>query len=191
VGITTLLFAMIYKLMPTASIDWRDVWTGAFVTAMLFEVGKTAIGIYIGKSGVAESFAAAGSLVVLLAWVYYAAQVFLLGAEFTKVYADEHGSGAGRRAVASTSAGAGAADTGTNSAPSMHAGAKQIDAVRLSTARENQRHVERLLRKTSETLARQVALLLLTALANAWATRWKRRQGSIARPSHPGRKHGL
>lgn len=70
VGITTLLFAMIYKLMPTASIAWRDVWTGAVVTAVLFEIGKTGIGVYIGKSGVAESFAAAGSLVVLLAWVY-------------------------------------------------------------------------------------------------------------------------
>ena len=92
VGFTTLLFAMIFKLMPTARIAWRDVWTGAFVTAILFEVGKLLISLYLGKSGVTESFAAAGSLVVLLAWVYYAAQIFLLGAEFTKVYADEHGS---------------------------------------------------------------------------------------------------
>ena len=88
--ITTLLFAMIYKLMPSVKIAWRDVWVGAAVTAVLFEVGKLLIGLYIGKSGVTESFAAAGSLVVLLAWVYYAAQIFLLGAEFTKVYATEH-----------------------------------------------------------------------------------------------------
>ena len=88
--ITTLLFAMIYKLMPSVKIAWRDVWVGSAVTAILFEVGKLLIGLYIGKSGVTESFAAAGSLVVLLAWVYYAAQIFLLGAEFTKVYAAEH-----------------------------------------------------------------------------------------------------
>ena len=92
VSITTLLFAMIFKLMPSTPIAWRDVGIGALVTAVLFEVGKLLIGLYLGKSGVTESFAAAGSLVVLLAWVYYASQIFLLGAEFTKVYADEHGS---------------------------------------------------------------------------------------------------
>ena len=102
VCIATLLFAMIYKLMPSAAIAWRDVWIGAGVTAVLFEVGKLLIGLYLGKSGVTESFAAAGSLVVLLAWVYYAAQVFLLGAEFTKVYADEHGSLSGAKAMDKT-----------------------------------------------------------------------------------------
>ena len=102
VSISTLLFAMIYKLMPSTHIAWRDVWIGAGVTAVLFEVGKLLIGLYLGKSGVTESFAAAGSLVVLLAWVYYAAQVFLLGAEFTKVYADEHGSLAGAKAMDKT-----------------------------------------------------------------------------------------
>jgi membrane protein len=91
-GIATLLFAMIYKLMPSVPIAWRDVWVGAFTTAVLFNIGKLLIGMYIGKSSVGESFAAAGSLVAVLAWVYYAAQIFLLGAEFTKVYADEHGS---------------------------------------------------------------------------------------------------
>lgn len=91
-GITSVLFALIFKMMPQAKIDWRDVWVGAFVTALLFEVGKLLIGLYIGKSSVSSSFAAAGSLVVVLLWVYYAAQVFLLGAEFTWVYANEHGS---------------------------------------------------------------------------------------------------
>jgi membrane protein len=95
-SITTLLFAMIFKLMPSTPIAWRDVWVGAIVTALLLEVGKMLIGLYLGKSSVTESFAAAGSLVVLLAWVYYAAQIFLLGAEFTKAYADEHGSHSGR-----------------------------------------------------------------------------------------------
>lgn len=92
VGVTTVLFAMIFKLMPTARVQWRDVWIGAAVTAVLFEVGKFGIGLYLGKSGMADSFAGAGSLILLLAWVYYAAQIFLLGAEFTKVYAQAHGS---------------------------------------------------------------------------------------------------
>jgi membrane protein len=103
-AILTLLFAMIFKFMPSAPIAWHDVWIGAVVTAVLFEVGKVLIGLYLGKSGVTESFAAAGSLVVLLAWVYYAAQIFLLGAEFTKVYAEHarlggRGQGPGRHAT--------------------------------------------------------------------------------------------
>jgi membrane protein len=103
-GFSTLLFGMIFKLMPTTPIRWRDVWIGAFVTAVLFEVGKLLIGLYIGKSGITESFQAAGALVVLLAWVYYAAQIFLLGAEFTKVYAQEHGSLSAARALQATQA---------------------------------------------------------------------------------------
>lgn len=90
--ITTVLFAMIYKLMPRARIAWRDVWIGAAVTALLFEVGKLLIGLYLGTTGVASSFGAAGSLVVLLVWVYFSAQIFLLGAEFTWVYSHEFGS---------------------------------------------------------------------------------------------------
>jgi membrane protein len=103
-GIFTLLFAMIYKLMPSTHIAWRDVWVGSFTTAVLFEVGKVLIGLYLGKSSTAHAFAAAGSVVVLLAWVYYAAQIFLLGAEFTKVYADDHGSRAAGRAMTRTAA---------------------------------------------------------------------------------------
>jgi membrane protein len=87
-----ILFAMIFKWMPTVPVAWRDVWVGAAVTAALFEVGKFGIGLYLGKSGLSDSFAGAGALVILLAWVYYAAQIFLLGAEFTKVYAHSHGS---------------------------------------------------------------------------------------------------
>ncbi|WP_313078907.1 YihY/virulence factor BrkB family protein [Pulveribacter sp.] len=101
---TSVLFAMIFKLMPSTPVAWRDVGIGAVVTAVLFEAGKVLIGLYIGKSGITESFQAAGSLVVLLAWVYYAAQIFLLGAEFTKVYADEHGSCSAARATAATQA---------------------------------------------------------------------------------------
>jgi membrane protein len=92
---STVLFAMIYRIMPRARIAWRDVWVGAVVTAVLFELGKLLIGLYIGKSGVTSAFGAAGSLVVLLIWVYYSAQIFLLGAEFTWVYARELGSRSG------------------------------------------------------------------------------------------------
>ena len=99
-GIFTLLFAMIYKLMPRARISWRDVWTGAAVTAFLFSVGKVLIGLYLGKSSLGSGFGAAGSIVVLLAWVYYSAQIFLLGAEYTWVYANRRGSHAGRPAPA-------------------------------------------------------------------------------------------
>ncbi len=90
-AIFTLLFGMIYKIMPRARIPWRDVWTGAAVTALLFTIGKVLVGLYLGKSSLASGFGAAGSLVVLLAWVYYSAQIFLFGAEYTWVYANRHG----------------------------------------------------------------------------------------------------
>jgi len=93
----TALFAMIFKIMPRARIAWHDVWTGALVTALLFELGKLLIGLYIGKSSVTSGYAAAGSLVVLLMWVYYSAQIFLLGAEFTWVFAHRGGSRSGGR----------------------------------------------------------------------------------------------
>ena len=117
IGITTVLFAMIFKFMPSVEIEWRDVWVGALVTAVLFEFGKFAIGLYLGKSGVNESFAAAGSLVVLLAWVYYAAQIFLLGAEFTKVYSEDNGSHSGVKAAAATRSNAAMAAAGTDALP--------------------------------------------------------------------------
>lgn len=90
-AISTVLFAMIYKLMPRARIAWQDVWIGAAVTALLFQIGKLLIGLYLGKTSVASGFGAAGSLVVLLVWVYFTAQIFLLGAEFTWAYAHERG----------------------------------------------------------------------------------------------------
>ena len=86
------LFAAIYKVLPDRSLEWGDVVVGAVVTAVLFTVGKSLISWYIGSSAVASSFGAAGALIVLLLWVYYSAQIFLLGAEFTKVYANRHGS---------------------------------------------------------------------------------------------------
>jgi membrane protein len=91
-AIITLLFAMIFKFLPDAKIAWRDVWIGAFLTALLFTVGKFALGLYLGKSSVASSYGAAGSLIVLLLWVYYSSQILFFGAEFTQVYANRFGS---------------------------------------------------------------------------------------------------
>lgn len=88
----TSLFAAIYKLLPGKRIPWRDVWVGSAITALLFTVGKTLIGLYLGNSALASSYGAAGSFVVVLVWVYYSAQIFLLGAEFTKFYAYRFGS---------------------------------------------------------------------------------------------------
>ncbi len=90
--LTTGVFAMIYKIMPRVRVQWRDVWVGAVVTALLFTLGRLIIGTYIGKSGVASAFGAAGSLIVVFVWVYYSAQIFLIGAEFTWVYAKTFGS---------------------------------------------------------------------------------------------------
>jgi membrane protein len=92
VGVITVLFALIFKFLPDAEIAWRDVWLGAFVTALLFSLGKFLIGLYLGNSSVGSSFGAAGSLVLLLLWIYYSAQILLFGAEFTQVYANKFGS---------------------------------------------------------------------------------------------------
>ena len=86
------LFAAIYKVLPDRDLEWRDVVVGAVVTGVLFTIGKSLISWYIGSSAVASSFGAAGALIVLLLWVYYSAQIFLLGAEFTKIFAEHHGS---------------------------------------------------------------------------------------------------
>lgn len=86
------MFALIYKVMPRVDVEWKDVWIGAMFTALLFTLGKSLIGLYIGRSGVTSGFGAAGSMVVILLWVYYSAQIFLIGAEFTWVYANAFGS---------------------------------------------------------------------------------------------------
>ena len=90
-GIITLLFAMMFKLLPDVTVKWNDVWVGAAATALLFTVGKLLIGLYLGKSDVGSVYGAAGSLVLLLVWVYYSAQILFFGAEFTAVYADQYG----------------------------------------------------------------------------------------------------
>lgn len=92
IGLIMLLFAFIYKFLPDIKIPWKDVWVGAFFTSVLFNIGKYAIGLYLGNSDVGSSFGAAGSILVLLVWVYYSAQLILFGAEFTQVYSNKYGS---------------------------------------------------------------------------------------------------
>jgi membrane protein len=87
IGAYSVLFAMLFKFLPNVSMNWRDVWRGALVTAVLFSLGQLAIGFYLGRSATTSAYAAAASLLVLLMWLYYAAQIFLFGAEFTWVYA--------------------------------------------------------------------------------------------------------
>ena len=188
-SVSTLLFAMIFKFMPTVPIAWHDVWIGAVVTAVLFEIGKALIGLYLGKSGVSESFAAAGSLVVVLAWVYYAAQIFLLGAEFTKVYANEHGSVAGARAVAATEVTAAVAAAGTDAphvAAATAAGAPAPplpDDDTLARTAAVQREVDKRLQRATQALTKQVVVFAVATLASSILSRWQKRQRKAARRS--------
>lgn len=91
-GVITLLFAMIFKVLPDVKVAWSDVWIGAAATALLFTIGKFLIGLYLGKSAIGSTYGAAGSLIIILIWVYYSAQLLFLGAEFTQVYAKRYGS---------------------------------------------------------------------------------------------------
>lgn len=90
-AVITLVFAAIYRFLPDTTVAWRNVWLGAAFTALLFVIGKVALGIYLGSAGVGSAFGAAGSLVLLLVWIYYSAQIFLFGAEFTQVYSNKYG----------------------------------------------------------------------------------------------------
>jgi membrane protein len=90
-GLVTLLFAAIYDILPDVKIAWKDVWIGAAATALLFTLGRTLLGIYLGSAAVGSTFGAASSLVVIVVWIFYSAQILLFGAEFTKVYARKRG----------------------------------------------------------------------------------------------------
>jgi membrane protein len=92
VGVISLLFAMMFKWLPDAAIDWYDVWLGAVLTAVLFEIGKSAIGYYIGKQALESTYGAAASIIVILIWVYYSSQIILMGAEVTHAFAKHKGS---------------------------------------------------------------------------------------------------
>jgi membrane protein len=89
--VLTFMFALLYKYVPDAEISWRDVWVGGLLTAVLFTLGKTAIGVYLGRASVGSAYGAAGSMVVLLVWVYYSALILFFGAEFTHAWATRHG----------------------------------------------------------------------------------------------------
>lgn len=104
-SVVTLLFAVIFKMLPNARIAWRDVTMGAIITALLFSVGKRVIGLYLGNSAVASSYGAAGSVVALMLWVYYSAQIFFFGAELTRQYALQFGSLRGQQVDAIPGAG--------------------------------------------------------------------------------------
>jgi membrane protein len=93
IAVMAVLFAIVYKVLPDVKIAWKDVWVGAVVTALLFTLGQIGLGFYLANSNVGSAYGAAGSLVVLLVWIYYAAQIFFFGAEITQVYAQKYGSG--------------------------------------------------------------------------------------------------
>ncbi|HYP71401.1 MAG TPA: YhjD/YihY/BrkB family envelope integrity protein, partial [Variovorax sp.] len=157
-------------------IAWRDVWVGAAVTALLFELGKLLIGIYLGKSGFMETFAAAGSLVVLVAWVYYAAQIFLLGAEFTKVYADEHGSLSGARAQLATEVAAQVKDQGLAAMQSGPLVTDVPDYSGLARTAQAQQEVDRRVQAAQVQLARRLAWLVAVTLVDVILRSWNARR---------------
>jgi membrane protein len=91
-GVVSGLFALVYKVLPDVDLAWRDVWLGAVCTSLLFTIGKGLIGLYLGRAGTTSVYGAAGSLVLVLLWIYYSAQILFLGAEFTEVYSRRYGS---------------------------------------------------------------------------------------------------
>ncbi len=99
--VITILFALIFKVLPDKDVKWRDVWIGAAITSVLFSIGKLLIGLYLGKSSVASTFGASGSVVIILVWSYYSSLILFIGAEFTEVYSRRHGSRRDSRAPAS------------------------------------------------------------------------------------------
>jgi membrane protein len=108
IALLSALFAAIYKVLPDRHLEWRDVLFGAAVTSVLFTIGKSLIGWYVGSSAVASTYGAAGALIILLLWVYYSAQIFLLGAEVTKAYANQRGSTRHRQVGSTAGVGGGA-----------------------------------------------------------------------------------
>jgi membrane protein len=137
VAVTATMFALMYRILPRVRIGWEDVWVGSITTALLFTIGKLAVGFYIGESRITTGFGTAGSLVVLVVWVYYSAQIFLLGAEFTWLYAYRFGSRRGEdpHAARSDDAQADAGkDSPTRTRPAPPAKGKTAIAARPSSA---------------------------------------------------------
>ena len=179
--LTTTVFALIYKLMPRVSVSWADVWVGATVTALLFTMGRFLISLYIGKTGIASGFGAAGSIAVIFVWVYYSAQVFLVGAEFTWVYAQRFGSRRHHALPTAESARIAppipervpaAAPTGVAVVGSHHDAAQGADA-NLGVADQRSRS-SMLASPVAAAAALGVAVLLMARL-----TRWRSRRDSL------------
>ena len=170
--VTAVGFALIYKLMPRADVQWRDVWIGAFVTSFLFSLGRFLISLYVGKSGIASSFGAAGSLVLVFVWVYYSAQIFLLGAEFTWAYATTFGSR--REEAASTASAAGSVPSRSSDGP----GATSTDAPAPAPAPAvaSISATTTAARSIPATAQDDVATLALTSLAGGFAAVWALRR---------------
>ena len=106
--LVTVLFALIFKVLPDTDVAWRDVWTGSIATSVLFVLGQSLIGLYLGKAGIASGYGAAGSILVLLVWIYYSSMILLFGAELTRVFAEAHGSRAGEASSVADAAAGGA-----------------------------------------------------------------------------------
>ena len=144
-GLVTVIFALIYRFIPRVHVAWHDVWLGAAVTSLLFAVGKFLIGLYLGKATVASTFGAAGSLVVLMVWMYYSAQIFLFGAEFTWVYAHRVGSRRGQARPHPASAAA--AEPSQAAAPKHQSFPYPAPHVAASPMRERRSRISRLRRQ--------------------------------------------
>jgi membrane protein len=205
-AVMTLLFAMIFKFMPSTTIAWQDVWIGAGVTAILFEVGKLLIGMYLGKSDLTETFAAAASLAILLVWMYYAAQIFLLGAEFTKAYADAHGSvaagGVTQGKPAEQSSEVPAAAQPMAGLATASGAVREVSSQPASTGYPLKPEVlAAKVEKEKSALLQEVLSLVLVSIANVAVSQWRKRaqkslsSGSsrhlLTRPStrHMQRRH--
>jgi membrane protein len=115
IALVTLLFALMFKYLPDTHVAWHDVWTGSVATSVLFVIGQSLIGLYLSKAGIASGYGAAGSILVLLVWIYYSSMILLFGAELTRVFAESHGSRAGAPSAATAAGGAADAHAATPS----------------------------------------------------------------------------
>jgi len=179
------MFALMYKILPRVKISWHDVWIGAIATALLFTIGKFLVGLYIGKSSVASGFGAAGSLIIVLVWVYYSAQIFLLGAEFTWVYAHGYGSrqGQDKPATAKESVAGEQHDSKTPIAETRANRFSQPALAWTAPAAESEREVVGILRRHPIALAGGALVLGVVAgeLMSAYQARNEARPRSLAK----------
>jgi membrane protein len=166
--VITLLFAAIYRFLPSERLPWNDLWIGSFVTAILFVMGKYLVGVYLGRASVGSAYGAAGSLVVLLVWIYYAAQLFFGGAEFTRAYARKHGSIGKREPTAKEAGKKGTTLTAveTSNSQAIVEAVPRVGSSGLSSARH--------LAKPTRAFQSPVVILLMAFVGFGW---WRGRRG--------------